>query len=55
MPRPRRAKASSRARQWYFARYAAHLPPAGEITLFNRSWYARAGVEHVMGYCTPEE
>jgi polyphosphate kinase 2 len=41
--------------QWYFARYAAHLPPAGEIALFNRSWYNRAGVEHVMGYCTPEE
>jgi polyphosphate kinase len=41
--------------QWYFARYAAHLPPAGEIALFNRSWYNRAGVEHVMGYCTQEE
>jgi polyphosphate kinase 2 len=41
--------------QWYFARYAARLPPAGEIALFNRSWYNRAGVEHVMGYCTPEE
>jgi polyphosphate kinase len=41
--------------QWYFARYAAHLPPAGEIALFNRSWYNRAGVEHVMGYCTQEQ
>jgi polyphosphate kinase 2 len=41
--------------QWYFQRYAAHLPPAGEMALFNRSWYNRAGVEHVMGYCTPEQ
>jgi polyphosphate kinase len=41
--------------QWYFARYAEHLPAAGEIVLFNRSWYNRAGVEHVMGFCTPEE
>jgi polyphosphate kinase len=41
--------------QWYFQRYAAHLPPAGEIALFNRSWYNRAGVEHVMGYCTDAE
>ena len=41
--------------QWYFARYAAHLPAAGEIVLFNRSWYNRAGVERVMGFCTPEE
>jgi polyphosphate kinase 2 len=38
--------------QWYFQRYAAHLPAAGEIALFNRSWYNRAGVEHVMGYCS---
>jgi polyphosphate kinase len=38
--------------QWYFQRYVAHLPAAGEIALFNRSWYNRAGVEHVMGYCT---
>jgi polyphosphate kinase len=38
--------------QWYFQRYATHLPAAGEIVLFNRSWYNRAGVEHVMGYCT---
>jgi polyphosphate kinase len=38
--------------QWYFQRYAAHLPAAGEIVLFDRSWYNRAGVEHVMGFCT---
>ena len=38
--------------QWYFQRYAPHLPAAGEITLFDRSWYNRAGVERVMGYCT---
>jgi polyphosphate kinase len=41
--------------QWYFQRYAEHLPAAGEIVLFDRSWYNRAGVEHVMGFCTPEE
>lgn len=41
--------------QWYFQRYAAHLPAAGEIVLFDRSWYNRAGVERVMGYCTPDE
>jgi polyphosphate kinase 2 len=41
--------------QWYFQRYVAHLPAAGEIVLFDRSWYNRAGVEHVMGFCTPEE
>ena len=41
--------------QWYFQRYIAHLPAAGEIRLFDRSWYNRGGVEHVMGYCTPEE
>jgi len=41
--------------QWYFQRYAAHLPAAGEIVLFDRSWYNRAGVEHVMGFCTTEE
>ncbi|GJM61555.1 MULTISPECIES: polyphosphate kinase 2 [Persicobacter] len=38
--------------QWYFQRYVAHLPAAGEIVLFDRSWYNRAGVEYVMGYCT---
>jgi polyphosphate kinase 2 len=41
--------------QWYFQRYIAHLPAAGEIRLFDRSWYNRGGVERVMGYCTPEE
>jgi polyphosphate kinase 2 len=41
--------------QWYFQRYIKHLPTAGEIVLFDRSWYNRAGVERVMGYCTPEE
>jgi polyphosphate kinase 2 len=41
--------------QWYFQRYAAHLPSAGEFVLFDRSWYNRAGVEPVMGFCTPEE
>ncbi len=41
--------------QWYFQRYTAHLPAAGEIVLFDRSWYNRAGVERVMGFCTEEE
>ncbi len=41
--------------EWYFQRYIAHLPAAGEIALFDRSWYNRAGVEHVMGFCTPDE
>jgi polyphosphate kinase 2 len=41
--------------QWYFQRYVGHLPAAGEIVLFDRSWYNRAGVEHVMGYCTKDE
>ncbi|MEV4643306.1 polyphosphate kinase 2 [Saccharopolyspora sp. NPDC049357] len=41
--------------EWYFQRYVAHLPAAGEIALFDRSWYNRAGVEHVMGFCTDEE
>lgn len=41
--------------QWYFQRYVEHLPAAGEIRLFDRSWYNRAGVERVMGFCTPEE
>jgi len=41
--------------QWYFQRYAEHLPSAGEIVLFDRSWYNRAGVEKVMGFCTPDE
>ena len=41
--------------QWYFQRYVEHLPAAGEIVLFDRSWYNRAGVERVMGFCTPSE
>lgn len=41
--------------QWYFQRYVAHLPAAGEIAMFDRSWYNRAGVEHVMGFCTDEQ
>ena len=41
--------------QWYFQRYVAHLPSAGEMTLFDRSWYNRAGVEHVMGFCSEAE
>ncbi|MDX3382065.1 polyphosphate kinase 2 [Streptomyces niveiscabiei] len=41
--------------QWYFQRYVEHLPAAGEIVLLDRSWYNRAGVEHVMGFCTKEE
>ncbi len=41
--------------QWYFQRYVAHLPAAGEIVLFDRSWYNRAGVEKVMGFCTDEQ
>ena len=41
--------------QWYFQRYVEHLPASGEIVLFDRSWYNRAGVEHVMGFCTPAE
>ncbi len=41
--------------QWYYQRYIAHLPARGEIVLFDRSWYNRAGVEKVMGFCTPQE
>jgi polyphosphate kinase 2 len=41
--------------QWYYQRYIEHLPAAGEIVLFDRSWYNRAGVEHVMGFCTDAE
>jgi polyphosphate kinase 2 len=49
-------KPSERERgQWYFQRYVGHLPTAGEIVLFDRSWYNRAGVERVMGFCTPRE
>jgi polyphosphate kinase len=50
------AKPSEReASQWYFQRYVAHLPSAGEIVLLDRSWYNRAGVERVMGYCTDDD
>ena len=48
LPKPTEAEAG----QWYFQRYAAHLPTAGQITLFDRSWYNRAGVERVMGFCS---
>ena len=49
-------KPSDRERsEWYFQRFTAHLPSAGELVLFNRSWYNRAGVERVMGFCTDEE
>jgi len=41
--------------QWYFQRYVVHLPAAGEMVLFDRSWYNRAGVERVMGFCTDDE
>ena len=41
--------------QWYFQRYISHLPAGGEMVLFDRSWYNRAGVEKVMGFCTPEQ
>ncbi len=41
--------------QWYFQRYVKHLPSAGDLVIFNRSWYNRAGVEPVMGFCTPQE
>ncbi len=43
------------ATQWFFQRYVAHLPAAGEIVVFDRSWYNRAGVDRVMGFCTPEQ
>jgi len=50
------AKPSDRERtQWYFQRYVPHLPAAGEIALFDRSWYNRAGVERVMGFCTEDQ
>jgi polyphosphate kinase 2 len=51
LPRPNERERT----QWYFQRYAAHLPAAGEIALFDRSWYNRAGVERVMGFCTDAE
>lgn len=50
------AKPTERERgQWYFQRYVQHLPAEGEIVIFDRSWYNRAGVERVMGFCTEEE
>lgn len=50
------AKPTDRERgQWYFQRYVAHLPTAGEMALFDRSWYNRAGVERVMGFCTKDQ
>ncbi len=51
LPKPTEAERT----QWYFQRYVAHLPSAGEITMFDRSWYNRAGVEKVMEFCTPQE
>ena len=51
LPKPSDREAS----EWYFQRYVRHLPAAGELILFNRSWYNRAGVEPVMGFCTPQE
>jgi polyphosphate kinase 2 len=51
LPKPSDVEAT----QWYFQRYVAHLPAAGEIVLFNRSWYNRAGVERVMGFCSDTE
>ena len=51
LPRPSERQQT----QWYFQRYVEHLPAAGEIVLFDRSWYNRAGVEKVMGFCTPEQ
>jgi len=51
LPKPSEREAG----QWYFQRYVAHLPAAGELVLFDRSWYNRAGVEHVMGYCSPDQ
>ncbi len=51
LPKPSDVEAT----QWYFQRYVAHLPAAGQIVIFNRSWYNRAGVERVMGFCTEAE
>jgi polyphosphate kinase len=51
LPKPTERERS----QWYFQRYAAHLPAAGELVILNRSWYNRAGVEKVMNFATPEE
>ena len=49
------APSEREATEWYFQRYIAHLPAAGEIVLFDRSWYNRAGVERVLGFCTDEQ
>jgi polyphosphate kinase len=51
LPKPTEREAG----QWYFQRYIQHLPSRGEITLLDRSWYNRAGIERVLGFCTPEE
>jgi polyphosphate kinase 2 len=51
LPRPTEREQT----QWYFQRYVAHLPASGEIVLFDRSWYNRAGIEKVLGFCTPEQ
>ncbi len=51
LPKP----SNTEAGQWYFQRYIAHLPAKGEMTLFDRSWYNRGVVEHVFGFCTPEQ
>jgi polyphosphate kinase 2 len=51
LPKPTEAEQT----QWYFQRYVSHLPSAGEITMFDRSWYNRAGVEKVMEFCTPQQ
>jgi polyphosphate kinase 2 len=51
LPKPNDREAS----QWYFQRYVEHLPAAGELVLFDRSWYNRAGVEHVMGFCDEKQ
>jgi polyphosphate kinase len=51
LPKPSEREAT----QWYFQRYIEHLPAAGELVLFDRSWYNRAGVEHVMGFCTASQ
>lgn len=51
LPKPTEKEVS----QWYFQRYVAHLPSSGEMVLFDRSWYNRAGVERVMGFCTDDE
>jgi polyphosphate kinase 2 len=56
VPRGRLPAPNNRERtQWYFQRYVSHLPAAGEIVLFDRSWYNRAGVERVMGFCTDDQ